>query len=44
MTKTTLSALTAKAAPLIPVLHVENADHAEPLAEACSAPVSSRWR
>ncbi|RDJ22192.1 bifunctional 4-hydroxy-2-oxoglutarate aldolase/2-dehydro-3-deoxy-phosphogluconate aldolase [Bosea caraganae] len=34
MTKTTLSALIGKAAPLIPVLHVENADHAEPLAEA----------
>jgi 2-dehydro-3-deoxyphosphogluconate aldolase/(4S)-4-hydroxy-2-oxoglutarate aldolase len=33
MTKITLSALIGKAAPLIPVLHVENADHAEPLAE-----------
>lgn len=34
MAKTTLSALIGQAAPLIPVLHVENPDHAVPLAEA----------
>ena len=34
MTKTLLSALIGKAAPLIPVLHVENPEHAVPLAEA----------
>ena len=34
MAKPLLSALIGKAAPLIPVLHVENPDHAEPLAKA----------
>jgi 2-dehydro-3-deoxyphosphogluconate aldolase/(4S)-4-hydroxy-2-oxoglutarate aldolase len=33
-TDTRLSQLIAAATPLIPVLHVESADHAEPLAEA----------
>lgn len=34
MNKVTLTALIGKAAPLIPVLHVENVGHAVPLAEA----------
>jgi 2-dehydro-3-deoxyphosphogluconate aldolase/(4S)-4-hydroxy-2-oxoglutarate aldolase len=33
-TRPSLGALIGKRPPLIPVLHVENADHAEPLAEA----------